>query len=151
MPEKDSETNAAARFEQEGYLLLRNIVSQDICDFGVRHFQLIKTAGLLHRGDELVSTCWSGYGLPFSETILALLANEVSDIIGDRLLPTYSFSRVYLPGAEMVEHLDRPSCEVSGTLTLGYSTSEPWSLFMKNKDQESMDIKLNPGCSGGYR
>jgi len=145
MPNKKSNTNSVTDFERDGYLVLRNVISREICTFGVTHFQLIKTAGYMRKGDQLVSTCWSGYGLPFAETILSLLVKTASDIVGDTLLPTYSFSRVYLPGAEMIEHLDRPSCEISGSLTLGYSTPEPWSLFMKNKDQETLDIKLDSG------
>ena len=50
--------------------------------------------------------------------------------MGKSLLPTYSFCRLYLEGNELKEHTDRPSCEISATLCLGYEDGIPWEIKM---------------------
>ena len=39
------------------------------------------------------------------------------------LVPTYSYHRLYTTGTELKRHKDRPSCEISTTLCLGYDIS----------------------------
>jgi hypothetical protein len=39
---------------------------------------------------------------------------------GKRLYPTYSYARLYKPGEELKKHKDRPACEISATITLGF-------------------------------
>lgn len=48
---------------------------------------------------------------------------------GLKLLPTYAYARWYEPGEVLKIHKDRPSCEVSATLTLGFD-GKVWPIFM---------------------
>jgi hypothetical protein len=43
---------------------------------------------------------------------------EVSEIIGETVVPTYSFGRIYRQGDELLEHTDRAACEISLTVHL---------------------------------
>ena len=56
-----------------------------------------------------------------------------------KLLPTYSFWRMYTYGAELVKHKDRPSCEVSVTAMIG-SDGTRWPIYMDGKP-----YNLTPG------
>ena len=62
------------------------------------------------------------------ESILLCKKNKLEKIVGEELLPTYSFLRVYTKGAELTKHTDRPSCEISVTVNLNDS-GEEWPLY----------------------
>ena len=46
---------------------------------------------------------------------------------GLKLVPTYSYCRLYRKGNILKRHKDRPSCEISTTLNLG---GDPWPIFI---------------------
>ena len=46
---------------------------------------------------------------------------------GKKLVPSYSYARIYYPGSSLLRHRDRPSCEHSITLNLSGS---PWLLHI---------------------
>ena len=47
---------------------------------------------------------------------------------GRKLLPTYSYMRIYKKGDVLADHRDRESCEISATLNL---SGEKWPIFLK--------------------
>ena len=83
---------------------------------------------------------WVSKGMPFptyGETILLMYQKKIEDLFGFRLVPTYSYARIYKHGDILKKHKDRPSCEISTTLNLG---GDPWSIFI-----EGTEIKLSVG------
>lgn len=77
---------------------------------------------------------------------LELLCNatpEVSNFIGENVLPTYTYSRVYKRGAELHAHKDRDACEIS--LTVHLDGDKEWPIYIKNPNGESVKINLKSG------
>lgn len=75
-----------------------------------------------------------------------LLANKtsfVSELIGETVLPTYVYSRIYRNGSVLTRHTDRPSCEISVTLHLG--GDKPWPICIQTPEGDERCITLNPG------
>lgn len=64
------------------------------------------------------------------------LTPQVSALIGKRLLPTYSYLRLYREGDVCRVHCDRYSCEHSLSLTLDYSDGVPWPLEVDRQARE---------------
>ena len=63
--------------------------------------------------------------------------------IGLKLLPTYSYARLYQPGEVLKIHSDRPACEISATLTLDFD-GDPWPIFMgKQSDVPTNTYRLD--------
>jgi len=66
-------------------------------------------------------------------------------------VPTYSYWRLYITGNDLKRHKDRPSCEYSTTLFLGYDVSNVddknynWPIFIKSYNGEEKSVLLNPG------
>ncbi|WP_347304041.1 hypothetical protein V5740_05350 [Croceibacterium sp. TMG7-5b_MA50] len=56
------------------------------------------------------------------------LTPVVQQLSGAALLPSYCYFRVYRQGDICRVHGDRPSCEHSLSLTLGYADNLPWPL-----------------------
>ena len=70
----------------------------------------------------------------------------LAKILGLKLLPTYSYHRLYTKGAELLKHTDRPSCQISSTMTLGYNSDYNWPMCVGDKK-----IELKPGDCIIYR
>jgi len=95
-------------------------------------------------GDDQVPKSHSTGNFPALNILLGSLISKVSEITGKELLPTYSYARIYLRGAELKVHKDRPSCEYSVTVNLSHS--HQWPIYMgENK------VLLNPGDAVVYK
>lgn len=75
------------------------------------------------------------------------LTEEVSRL---KLFPTYSYFRVYKRGDVLEKHTDRPSCEISLTVCLGYQAEKPWPIMVEGPIDVS-PIELAPGDGLIYR
>lgn len=69
---------------------------------------------------------------------------QINSLVGEKLLPTYAYARIYKNGAELVKHKDRPACEVSVTLHLG-SDGISWPLGFTKPDGTTVLKDLKPG------
>ena len=68
---------------------------------------------------------------------------QVSEIIGESVLPTYSYSRVYKNGDILEKHTDRDACEIS--LTLHLDGDKEWSIYVETPDNKEVEINLKQG------
>lgn len=64
------------------------------------------------------------------DTILERVWPTVESIVGEELLPTYSYSRLYKNGNTLESHTDRPACEVSLSIQLGRSHHYAWPIYV---------------------
>lgn len=68
----------------------------------------------------------------------------ISALVERELLPTYAYFRVYQRGDLCLVHSDRPSCEISLSLTLAYSDGQPWALEMGSEQLVEPKPVVNP-------
>ena len=68
--------------------------------------------------DNHIPTAASVTNTPLTDTLLLELRPRIEAISACRLVPTYSYARVYFHGDAMVRHHDRGSCEVSVSIHL---------------------------------
>lgn len=73
---------------------------------------------------------------------------HVSEILGEPVLPTYTYSRVYVNGAELVRHIDREACEIS--LTLNLDKDSDWPIWFRTPKGTETFIELEPGDAAIY-
>lgn len=93
------------------------------------------------------------YGDPVMDALLEDMKPIMEKATGLRLYPTYSYARKYAPGDELKPHLDRESCEISATLTLGFE-GEVWPIHVSTDDNPENDIGeilMKPGDMVVYR
>jgi hypothetical protein len=86
-------------------------------------------------------------GAPFLE-LLCEKRNEISNLVEESVLPTYSYCLIYGSESQLLKHLDRPACEVSLTVHLGGDTK--WPIFIKKPSGEEISFELNPGDAVVY-
>jgi len=119
------------------YSVTRNIISLEHADI----LASIIRAQTVKKGDSSVVGSYSYYNLPEVNILLGLLCEAVSSVCGKKLLPTYSYSRVYNNGNELHKHTDRPSCEWSVTINL--SQDAAWPIYM---DGTELTLGVGDGC-----
>lgn len=96
-------------------------------------------------GDVQVKGSYCHYSDPIFESLLYSSTKDMSNYTNKKLHPTYTYYRVYEPGAVMKKHVDRDSCKHSMTLCLGY-TDKVWPIYL-----EGTPINLEPGDLLVYR
>ena len=88
--------------------------------------------------DEQVPGSYCTYGDVAMDNLLIKLKKQVEKCVGKKLIETYSYSRVYVTGAELKRHKDRFSCELSTTLNLG---GDPWPIYV---DESANNLNKHP-------
>lgn len=100
-------------------------------------------------GDPQIPTSFSDYNYISFLELLCEKTPEVSEILEETVLPTYTYARVYKNGSVLEKHSDRDSCEISLTLHLG--GDKPWLIWIKTPEGEDRSVELNPGDAMMYR
>ena len=129
-------------FKKNKYQVLRNAISKDLAAFCYKYLQISAEAdhwmlnnGVTHSGNKLVGkfndpqvpTSYAKYADRVMETLLVDTIKVMQKKTGLRLVPTYSYCRLYRTGNILKRHKDRPSCEISTTLNLG---GDPWPILI---------------------
>jgi len=145
-------------FKKEGYIIIKNTIHKELTDFIYKYFllkrQVAKTyfetnhieKNSLDYGtwlaDPQVPDTYSVYSDIVMETLLTEVMPKMEDITNLKLIPTYSYARIYKYGDVLAKHIDRPSCEISTTLNLG---GDPWPIYLKLKNESTIRVDLSPG------
>ena len=141
-------------FEQKGYKIIRNFLEPQFVEFIQHYFYIRISANDSEKFDEQAPFSHSFYADPLVETILDSSCEVLSKISGVDLLPTYTYTRLYAKGEELVIHRDRESCQISATLALGLPKGEdinPIYFSRTENIEDAKEILLNPGDLCLYR
>jgi PKHD-type hydroxylase len=124
------------------YKVVRNLISPE----EAREISEAVKKSPKNDGDEQIPNSYSYYNLPTCNILLGRLLDQVSELAGKKLRPTYAYCRVCFKGATLKPHKDRPSCEYSVTLNL--AQSHPWVIYMGKRSitQKPGDGVLYKGC-----
>jgi hypothetical protein len=140
-------------FEQEKYTVVKNVLNSQIIEFlkiqtkMLEHVLITNNNGHLSDflfNDNQIKECFSFYSPLFSESLLVLLQPIIEQITGKKLLPTYSYVRIYYKNAILEKHTDRNSCEYSASICIK-NDKEPWDFWIKNIHDDNTCISLEEG------
>ena len=95
--------------------------------------------------DTQVPNTYSHYADIAMETLLQWVQPIMEKHTKLKLVPTYSYARIYKKGDVLKRHKDRFSCEISTTLNLG---GDPWPIYLEPSGKEGKNgikINLKPG------
>jgi len=145
--------NSSEIFQQENYTYLPNFLDRENCNQYVQEFQKLIQQGISKKDEQCPLSHSLGHTALF-DSLLEQLTPNMETATGKKLLPTYAYARWYAPGDELKIHKDRPACEISATITLGFQGS-PWSIYMgrsinkeygKKIDMQIGDAVVYKGC-----
>jgi len=138
-------------FSKKKYIYLPNFLDKENCNQYVSEFKKLIDQGLCTK-DPQCPLSWSIGQCPLFDSLLEQLTPNMEAATGKKLFPTYAYARWYAPGDELKIHLDRPSCEISATINLGFE-GNPWPIFMgHDKDKKDCrQINMNVGDAVIYK
>ena len=95
--------------------------------------------------DNHIPTAASVANTALTDALLLELRPRIEAIAACRLVPTYSYARVYFHGDAMVRHQDRGSCEVSVSIHLARDGGDASLWF-----QPGAKVEMEPGDGAVY-
>jgi hypothetical protein len=94
-------------------------------------------------GDSQAPNSHAEYDFLLFVRLLVEKVFEVGTLLGEAVLPTYAYARVYNNGSVLERHRDRPACEIS--ITLNLSKSHDWPIYFQRPDGSETSVELEPG------
>lgn len=144
--------NETEIFEKYGAVYLKNVLDKPLCDFLTHMLMRYKhhndIIGRQSNDDQIPNAgCVMGHNIVF-DTVSEKIWPKLEEVVGEPLIPTYTYSRLYQNGNELKVHKDRPSCEISITLQLSRSHHYSWPIYAGKKrfDLAEGDALLYKGC-----
>ena len=148
-------------FQTNGYQIIRKVISKELSDFVCNYFLLKRRVARKFFDDKRILPCtkewgfWTDRQVPntyshYADIAMEILLEKVQPVMeeksGVKLVPNYSYARIYKKGDVLERHQDRPSCEISTTLHLG---GEPWAFYLEPDLQIDLgigDMLMYRGC-----
>ena len=140
-----------------GYKVIKSAISEAAAELLCLQFEIRRNAiyyekglnpfdeeKLFEFGDEQVVRSFAQYGFVGFEGLLLQMMPAVEEATGKKLMPAYTYGRIYYNGAVMYKHIDRPSCEYSATMTLSVD-EKPWDIWMTDLKGVAKPLALNVG------
>lgn len=120
---------------EKGYVLAKGLLEPSLARFIYKTLLLKQWRGECFR-DNHIPTAASVANTAETDALLLDLRPKIEAISGVRLVPTYSYARLYFHGDTMIRHHDRVSCEVSVSIHLGRDGGECSLWFAPNNKVE---------------
>jgi len=147
-------------FKTNGYEVVKNVITKETAIILDQTFQILRDC-IYHvsgtpfddktaHGDDQIPQSFSRHGYPCFEALMVLVQPIIEKATGLRLLPTYTYARIYYEGAELKKHTDRPSCQISATMTLATDGTD-WPIYMRNLKGKENQLNLGVGDMCIYR
>ena len=129
-------------FKKNKYQVIRGAISKELADVCLRYLAMSHNADayLINKNithehnvlignfkDAQVPNSYAKYADRLMESLLMQTIPVMEKKTGLKLVPTYSYCRLYKKGNVLLRHKDRPSCEISTTLNLG---GDEWAIYL---------------------
>jgi predicted 2-oxoglutarate/Fe(II)-dependent dioxygenase YbiX len=131
------------QFEVNKYVHLPEFLDKENCAQLVIELNKLVDAGKTTK-DTQCPLSHAIHGAPVFDSLLEQLVPHFEKSCGKKLLPTYAYARLYVPGDELKIHTDRPSCEISATLTLGFE-GDVWPIYVGDYTEQGREVKIEDG------
>lgn len=130
-------------FKKNKYIVIKNAISKELADFIFQYFLLKRQVAKTMFDNKYISQfteyfgVWNDKQVPdtyshYSDIAMETLLTKVHSIMeketGLKLIPNYSYARIYKKGDVLKRHKDRFSCEISTTMHLGGGS---WDIYLE--------------------
>ena len=129
------------------FVYIKNFITNDRARELAKEFIKFSIDNNLGGDNQALNSATSYNYISFLE-LLCEKTPEVSKFLGENVLPTYTYARVYKEGSELLKHRDREACDIS--LTLHLSGDENWPIWIEKPNGESVSLDLDSGDAMMY-
>jgi hypothetical protein len=129
-------------FKDNGYVHLKNVLDEQSCKNLTEYLKnLVNQQQTIQ--DLQCPKSQAVHGAEQFDKLLEALVPYFEEKSGLKLFPTYSYARLYnQQGEELKNHRDRPACEISATITLGFE-GDVWSIYMGDNEDKTDSLKID--------
>jgi len=131
-----------AQLEQNNFLFVPNFISQERAQSLQKQFVELEQTGQCSKDNQAPNSPAIYNFKPFLE-LLCEKTNEISSLVEETVLPTYTYARVYKNGEILARHKDRPACEISLTVHIGGDAD--WDIGIEKPSKEEINLTLQQG------
>jgi len=131
-----------AQLEQNNFLFVPGFINQERAQDLQKKFIELEQTGQCSKDHQAPNSPAVYNFKPFLE-LLCEKTNEISSLIEEVALPTYTYARIYKNGEILARHRDRPACEISLTVHLDGDAS--WDISIEKPSKEEVSLTLQRG------
>ena len=133
-------------FDKLGYVVVRNMYEPKNHTYMIKDlFEYTKSISNQGMMDDQTPYAPSFYGNLEMCKVHSKILSKMEEVTNLKLYPTYNYFRIYNSGSILKPHTDRPACEISVTLNLGYDGDYNWPIWIKDNNGQDIEVILNPG------
>ena len=130
------------KLTENNFMIVPNFISAERAGDLAKDFNLYAEEFDI-TNDPQVDKCLGKYDYISFVELLCEKNVQVSQLVGETVLPTYTYARIYEKGAVLTPHVDKEECEIS--LTVNLESDEPWSIWIQNPKGQKQEVVLNRG------
>ena len=129
-------------------IIIKNAVSLELCEFLSLEFSMMEdTCKALYPTQNFADLCsnsFARYSPLMFEALSVKLLPLIEKATSKKLVPTYSYARIYYTGSELSAHKDRQSSEVTISVCVEKDAVD-WPLCIKQDDNTVLKVLLDVG------
>jgi len=133
------------QFQDQGFHKVKGFIPPFFSTYLRNYFTLRVQNDSSLSGDPQAPNSHCVYGDPAFEMVMAMSTEDIGSIVGKKLIPQYTYARIYKNGSDLKIHSDRPECQYSVTLSLGGEYEKPWPIWIKDYAGKSHEVPLDVG------
>lgn len=131
-----------AQLEQNNFLFVPGFISSERAQSLQKQFIELEQTGQYSKDHQAPNSPAIYNFKPFLE-LLCEKTNEISNLVEEAVLPTYTYARIYKNGEMLARHRDRSACEIS--LTVHLDGDAPWGIGIEKPSKEEVNLTLQQG------
>jgi len=132
------------QFQSQGFEKWEGYIPSMFSNYLRSYFTLLVQNDKLE-GDGQAPNSHCVYGDPAFDMVMAMSVEDIGNIVGKKLIPQYTYARIYKKGSDLKIHSDRPECQYSVTLSLGGKYEKLWPIHIKDYSGNTHEIPLDEG------
>jgi hypothetical protein len=132
-------------FQDQGFQKIKGFIPPYFSTYLRNYFFLQAQNNQTKKGDSQAPHSHCLYGDPAFDMVMAISTPLIGEVVGKRLIPQYTYARIYQNGSVLERHCDRPECQYSVTLSLGGEYEKLWPIWINDYEGKSHEVSLECG------
>lgn len=141
------------QFWDRGYCVIEGLLDEDKLRLAAASLGHTRhNRAMRKRNSGCVFKAHDEYSPAIGEMLLRHCKPVFEKVIGQNLLESFAYWRVYDEGAELKRHVDRVGCEISATITVAHEPADiNWPIMIEDMQANQLEVRLEPGSALLYQ
>lgn len=142
-----------SEYKRLGYSIIRNAISKETAQLLSIEFDMVRKVLCLENGfdadyephtDEHLPNAFTWYSAYCFDSLSFILQPKLEEVVGCKLYPRYTQSRIYYNGSCLTKHKDKEGNQFGVTICID-TFGNDWDFFLKDYNDEEVRVSLQEG------